>query len=98
MSDFFSSALSYFSGGSDSSSGGSRFVGQTVDLGEGNKLKVKKVIAEGEFKGKVREGIFRHAASVALFLMYRKAKIFEVGTLGCCCIDSVYTDFQADGF
>ena len=55
MSDFFSSALSYFGGGSDSG-GGSRFVGQTVDLGEGNKLKVKKVIAEGRFKGIVSEG------------------------------------------
>lgn len=47
MSEFWSSALNYFGGGSDSS-GGSRFVGQTVDLGEGNKLRVKKVIAEGE--------------------------------------------------
>ena len=46
MSDFWNSALSYFGGGSDSS--GSRFIGQTVDLGEGNKLRVKKVIAEGK--------------------------------------------------
>lgn len=29
------------------SGGGSRFVGQVVDLGGGNKLRVKKVIAEG---------------------------------------------------
>ena len=46
MSDFFSSALNYFTGGSDGGAS-SRFVGQVVDLGGGNKLKVKKVIAEG---------------------------------------------------
>lgn len=47
MTDFFSSALNYFSGGSEES-GGNRFVGQTVEVGEGNKLRIKKVIAEGE--------------------------------------------------
>ena len=47
MSDFFSSALNYFTGGSDGGAS-SRFVGQVVDLGGGNKLKVKKVIAEGK--------------------------------------------------
>lgn len=56
MTNRLSSALSYLSGhgggssggGSGVSEGGSRFVGQTVDLGGGRKLKVKKVIAEGE--------------------------------------------------
>ena len=38
--------MSYFGGGSGSEA--NRFVGQLLDLGEGNKLKVKKVIAEGE--------------------------------------------------
>ena len=51
MADFFNSALSYFGAGGSGegrgSGGGDRFVGQTVDLGEGNRLKVKKVIAEG---------------------------------------------------
>jgi len=49
MSDFFSSALSYFSGGGSEGGAGNRFVGQVVDLGGGNKLKVKKVIAEGGY-------------------------------------------------
>ena len=47
MSDFWSSALNRFGVGSDASSG-SRFVGQTVVLEEGNKLHVKKVIAKGK--------------------------------------------------
>ena len=38
--------MSYFGGGSGSDA--NRFVGQLLDLGEGNKLKVKKVIAEGK--------------------------------------------------
>ena len=46
MSNPFSSALNYFSG--QGSEGGSRFVGQVVDLGGKRKLKVKKVIAEGK--------------------------------------------------
>lgn len=45
MSNPFSSALNYFSG--QGSEGGSRFVGQVVDLGGKRKLKVKKIIAEG---------------------------------------------------
>ena len=51
MVDFFRSAMSYLSGegeGGGGSGGGSAFVGQTVDVGEGMKLKVKKVIAEGK--------------------------------------------------
>ena len=45
--------MSYLSGegeggGGGGSGGGSAFVGQTVDVGEGMKLKVKKVIAEGK--------------------------------------------------
>ena len=40
--------MSYFGGGSGSEA--NRFVGQLLDLGGGNKLKVKKVIAEGEFE------------------------------------------------
>lgn len=47
MSNPFSSAMNYFSGHGGVSEGGSRFVGQTVDLGGSRKLKVKKVIAEG---------------------------------------------------
>ena len=51
MSNPFSSALNYLSGhsGGGVSEGGSRFVGQVVDLGGKRKLKVKKVIAEGMF-------------------------------------------------
>ncbi len=52
MSNPFSSALSYLGyGGSDKgiSEAASRFVGQIVDLGGESKLKVRKVIAEGEF-------------------------------------------------
>ncbi len=52
MTELFSSAWSYLSGGGGASEagsgGGSRFVGQMVDLGGGNKLRVKKVIAEGK--------------------------------------------------
>ena len=50
MSNPFSSALSYLGGhvGGKVSEGGSRFVGQLVDLGGEKKLRVKKVIAEGE--------------------------------------------------
>lgn len=51
MSNPFSSALSYLGGqvgGRGVSEGGSKFVGQLVDLGGERKLKVKKVIAEGE--------------------------------------------------
>ena len=43
--------MSYLSGegeGGGGSGGGSAFVGQTVDVGEGMKLKVKKVVAEGK--------------------------------------------------
>lgn len=50
MVDFFRSAMSYLSGEGDAgggSGGGNAFVGQTVDIGDGMKLKVKKVIAEG---------------------------------------------------
>ena len=49
MSSRFGSTLTnYFNGGAGGgSSEGSRFVGQTVDLGDGNRLKIKKVIAEG---------------------------------------------------
>ncbi len=51
MSELLSSAWSYLSGGGGAaevgSGGGSRFVGQVVDIGGGNKLRVKKVIAEG---------------------------------------------------
>lgn len=50
MSNPFSSAMNYFSGHGSSggaSEGGSRFLGQTVDLGGSGRLKVKKVIAEG---------------------------------------------------
>ena len=56
MVEFFRSAMSYLSGegeggsGGGGSGGGSAFVGQTVDVGEGMKLKVKKVIAEGKDK------------------------------------------------
>ena len=49
MVEFFRSVMSYLSGeGEGGSGGGSAFVGQTVDVGEGMKLKVKKVIAEGK--------------------------------------------------
>ena len=51
MVEFFRSAMSYLSGegeGGGGSGGGSAFVGQTVDVGEGMKLKVKKVVAEGK--------------------------------------------------
>ena len=47
MSNAFSSALNYLSG-VGGESGGNKFVGQTVDLGRGRKLRVKKVIAEGK--------------------------------------------------
>ena len=50
MVDFFRSAMSYLSGEGEAgggSGGGNAFVGQTVDIGDGMKLKVKKVIAEG---------------------------------------------------
>ena len=47
MSDFFSSALSYFTGGSEGGAS-NRFIGQVVELGGESKLKVKKVIAEGK--------------------------------------------------
>lgn len=45
MSNLFKS---YFGGGGSEAN---RFVGQLLDLGEGTKLKVKKVIAEGESIG-----------------------------------------------
>ena len=44
MSEFFRSALGFFGA---TSSEDNDFVGQVVDLGGGNKLKIKKVIAEG---------------------------------------------------
>ena len=51
MSNPFSSALSYLGyggSGKNVSEAASRFVGQVIDLGGESKLKVKKVIAEGE--------------------------------------------------
>lgn len=48
MVDFLRNAVSYLSGGSGGGERGSEFIGQVVDLGGGIKLKVKKVIAEGE--------------------------------------------------
>ena len=56
MSDLFSSAWSYLSGGggaSERGGGGSRFVGQEVDMGEGRVFKIKKVIAEGGLRWEV---------------------------------------------
>ena len=50
MSDLFSSAWSYLSGGGGGGGegeGGSRFVGQEVDMGGGKVVKIKKIIAEG---------------------------------------------------
>ena len=50
MSELFSSAWSYLSGGSgggEGASGGSRFLGQEVDLGGGKVVKLRRVIAEG---------------------------------------------------
>lgn len=44
MSEFIRSALGYFSGTSGEDND---FVGQIIDLGGKNKLKIKKVIAEG---------------------------------------------------
>ena len=44
MSEFIRSAFGYFSGTSGEDND---FVGQLVDLGGGNKLKIKKVVAEG---------------------------------------------------
>ena len=49
MSNPFASAMNYLSGHGAAGEGGSRFVGQTVDLGGNKKLKVKKVIAEGMY-------------------------------------------------
>ena len=50
MSNPFSSALSYlgYGGNKGVSEAAARFIGQLVDLGGDSKLKVKKVIAEGE--------------------------------------------------
>lgn len=50
MSDLFSSAWNYLSGGGGGGEGGggSRFVGQEVDLGGGKVVKIKKIIAEGK--------------------------------------------------
>ncbi len=48
MSNPFSSAFNYLSGQGGGSEGGNKMVGQTVDLGGSSKLKIKKVIAEGE--------------------------------------------------
>lgn len=45
MTDLFRSALGYLSGGQNER--GSEFVGQLVELGK-MKLKVKRIIAEGE--------------------------------------------------
>ena len=42
-----SSLFSNYFGGGGSGAETSRFVGQVVDLGENNRLKIKKVIAEG---------------------------------------------------
>ena len=52
MSELFSSAWNYISGGggSDGGGAGSRFVGQEVDLGSGRVVKIKKVIAEGKWE------------------------------------------------
>ena len=52
MSELFSSAWNYLSGGGGGGSGGegnggSRFVGQEVDMG-GKVVKIKKIIAEGK--------------------------------------------------
>ena len=50
MSELFSSAWSYLSGGGGGGGegeGGSRFVGQEVDMGGGKVVKIKKIIAEG---------------------------------------------------
>ena len=37
-----------------------------------------------------------HVISVALFSMYIKARIFKIGMVGCCYIDSMYTNFQGN--
>lgn len=49
MSELFSSAWNYLSGGGGSGegAGGSRFVGLEVDMGGGKVVKIKKTIAEG---------------------------------------------------
>ena len=51
MSDLFRSAFNYLSGGAGGGGGGERgseYVGQILDLGGGSKIRVKRVIAEGE--------------------------------------------------
>ncbi len=58
MSNLFSN---YFGGGG-SGSETSRFVGQVVDLGEGHKLKIKKVIAEGDTINCRTEHVHVHCA------------------------------------
>lgn len=49
MSELLSSAWNYLSGGGGEGGGGSRFVGLEVDMGGGKVVKIKKVIAEGQF-------------------------------------------------
>lgn len=50
MSELFSSAWNYLSGGGGGGegTGGSRFVGLEVDMGGGKVVKIKKTIAEGQ--------------------------------------------------
>ncbi len=52
----------YFGGGSGSET--SRFVGQVVDLGDGHKLKIKKVIAEGDMINCCTETMYTYTHSV----------------------------------
>ena len=57
MSDLFSSAWSYLSGGGDGGSGGGRFVGQEVDMGGGKVVRIKRVIAEGWWNQSIEPAI-----------------------------------------
>ena len=47
MTELFRSAFGYLSGGRGGERG-SEYLGQTLDLSEGSRIKVKRVIAEGE--------------------------------------------------
>jgi cyclin G-associated kinase len=49
MVDFFKTAFNFLSGDGAPNNGGNAFVGQTIDIGDDMKLRIKRVIAEGGY-------------------------------------------------
>ena len=95
MSELFSSAWSYLSGGGGGGGegeGGSRFVGQEVDMGGGKVVKIKKIIAEGLWSMYMLPCCLFDLASSFLssFLIHLSNTYIYIYIIMSCCYSSIH--------